>query len=329
MLKTHRPRCSLVAAAFALGLACAFATAEAAQPYPSRPIRFIVAFPPGGANDVIARTLSVKLTEDLGQQLVVDNRGGANTIIGTDLAAKAAPDGHTILIVPGSHAINPGLYPKLPYDSLKDFAFVTLLGPGAYVLVVHPAVPAKTTRELIGLAKSQPGKILFGSSGVGNVTHLAGELFSDMAGVKFVHVPYKGGGPGMTDLIAGRISLYFATVAVSRPHIQAGRLRAIGVTTAKRSAAMPEVPTIAESGLPGYEVSGWYGIVAPAGTPRPVVNRLHAAFAKVLALEEVKERLLGLGVEAAPRPGEEFRRYVEAEIAKWSKIVRALNIRAE
>ncbi|MBI3069327.1 MAG: tripartite tricarboxylate transporter substrate binding protein [Betaproteobacteria bacterium] len=300
MLKIHRPYCSLGTAALALGLACAFATAEAAQPFPSRPIRFIVAFPPGGANDVIARTLSVKLTEDLGQQLVVDNRGGANTIIGTDLAAKAAPDGHTILIVPGSHAINPGLYPKLPYDSLKDFAFVTLLGPGAYVLVVHPAVPAKT-----------------------------GELFSDTAGVKFVHVPYKGGGPGMTDLIAGRISLYFATVAVSRPHIQAGRLRAIGVTTAKRSAAMPEVPTIAESGLPGYEVSGWYGIVAPAGTPRPVVNRLHAAFAKVLALEEVKDRLLGLGVEAAPRPGEEFRRYAEAEIAKWGKIVRALNIRAE
>ncbi len=312
------------ARAAALVLA-AVALDAAAQPYPTKPIRLVVPFPAGGANDIIGREIAQKLTEAFGQQVVVDNRGGANAIIGSDIAAKAAPDGYTILIVPSSHAINPALY-KLPYDTLRDFAPVILLGPGAYVLVANLAVAATNTRELIALAKAKPGELRFGSSGVGNVTHLAGELFMKMAGVQMLHVPYKGGGPALTELIGGQISIFFGTISVMLPQIKAGRVRVLAVTTAQRFAALPNVPTIAESGLPGYEASGWYGILAPAKTPRHAILRLNAEIKKNLETTEMKEKLLTLGVEATGSAPEEFAAYIGTEIDRWRKLVTSIGL---
>jgi len=299
------------------------------QAYPARPVRFIVPFPPGGANDVIARLLAIPLSEMLRQQFVIDNRGGANTIIGTDLTAKANPDGHTILIVPGSFAINVGLYKKLPYDSARDFAPVVMIGNGAYMVVVHPSLPVKSAAELIALAKQKPGEIRYASSGIGNVTHLAAELFNMMAGTKMLHVPYKGGGPVMIDLLAGRVSVFFSTVATAAPHIRAGRLRAIGATTAEPSAAFLDVPPVARTGLPGYEVSGWYGILAPAGTPKTAINALNQAVRAALGKPELKSKLLAAGVETVDTTPEQFRQFLLAEINKWGKVVRTLNITTE
>ena len=298
----------------------------AAQAYPSKPIRLIVPFPAGGANDIIGREIAQKLTVALQQQVVVDNRGGANAIIGSDIAAKAAPDGYTILIVPSSHAINPAMYAKLPYDTLKDFAPVILIGPGAYVLVANPSLPIANTRELIALARSKPGELRFGSSGIGNVTHLAAELFMKMAGVTFLHVPYKGGGPALTELIGGQISIFFGTISVMLPQIKADRVRALAVTTAQRFPVIANIPTIAESGLPGYEVSGWYGIVAPARTPRPIIALLNTAIKKSLDTAEVKEKLLTLGVEATGSSPESFGAYIATELDRWRKLVTSVGI---
>jgi tripartite-type tricarboxylate transporter receptor subunit TctC len=307
----------------------ALVNAAWAQSYPTRPVRFIVPFPPAGANDVIARLLAVPLNEILGQPLVIDNRGGANTIIGTDLAAKASPDGHTILIVPGSFAINVSLYKKLPYDSIRDFSPVAMIGNGAYLIVVHPSLPVKSAADLIVLAKQKPGEIRYGSSGIGNVTHLAAELFNMMAGTKMLNVTYKGGGPVMTDLLAGRVSVFFSTVATAAPQIKAGKLRAIGATTAEPSAAFPEIPPVAQTGLPGYEVSGWYGILAPAATPNPVIVTLNKAVRAALARPDLKARLLSLGVDTVDMTPEQFHGVLRAEIEKWGKVVRALNLTAE
>ena len=235
-----------------------------AQPFPIRPVRLVIPYPPGGANDTVARLLAPKVTEQLRQQFVVDNRGGGNTIIGSELVAKAAPDGYTLLIVAAGYAVNPALYPKLPYDTARDFEQVVLLGDGAYVLVVHPSAGVSTVPELIAAAKAKPGQIAYASSSIGNLTHLAAELFNALAGVKMLHVPYKGGGPAMLDLLGGRVAVFFSTVAVARPHIQSGKIRGLAVTTGKRSAALPNQPTIAEAGLPGYDVSGWYGKIGRA-----------------------------------------------------------------
>ena len=297
-----------------------------AQSYPIRPVRFIVPFPPGGANDTIARLLAVPLTEMLGQQFVIDNRGGANTIIGTDITAKASPDGYTILIIPGSFAINVSLYKKLPYDSRRDFMPVVMIGNGAYVIVVHPSLPVKSVAELIALAKQKPGEIRYGSSGVGNVTHLAAELFNMMAGTEMLHVPYKGGSAVMNDLLAGRVSVFFSTVSTAASHIKAGKLRPIGATTAQASAAFPEVPPVAQSGLPGYEVSGWYGILTPAGTPKNVVDRLNSAVRSALTQSDLKSKLLTLGVEPVDTTPVQFGQVLRTEIEKWGKVVKALNI---
>lgn len=300
-----------------------------AQTYPAQPVRFIVPFPPAGANDTIARLLAVSLSEMLGQQFVIDNRGGANTIIGTDLAAKASPDGHTILIVPGSFAINVSIYKKLPYDSVRDFAPVVMIGNGAYMIVVHPSLPVKSAAELIALAKQKPAEIRYASSGVGNVTHLAAELFNMMAGTKMLHVPYKGGGPVMIDLLAGRVSVFFSTVSTAASHVRSGKLRAIGATTAEPSAAFPDVPPVARTGLPGYEVSGWYGILAPAGTPQAAIDTLNKATRAALSKPELKGKLLAVGVEAVETTSGQFRQFLLAEMKKWDKVVKALNITAQ
>jgi tripartite-type tricarboxylate transporter receptor subunit TctC len=300
-----------------------------AAAFPVRPVRLIVPFPPGGANDTIARILAVPLTEIMGQQFVIDNRGGANTIIGTDIAAKSPPDGHTVLIVPGSFAINASLYKKLPYDSARDFAAVVMIGNGAYMIVVHPSLPVHSASELIAAATRQPGAIRYGSSGVGNVTHLAAELFNRMAGIEMLHVPYKGGSGVLNDLLAGRVSVFFSTVSTVAAHVKAGRLRAIGATTAEPSAAFPDVPPVAKSGLPGYEVSGWYGMLAPAGTPAAVVGQLNAAFRKALRAPDVHEKLVGLGIDPVDTTPAQFRTLLESELAKWGKVVRELKLEAD
>ncbi len=300
-----------------------------AQTFPWRPIRVVVPYPPGGANDTVMRLLSPGLTERLGQQVVIDNRGGGNTIIGSELVARAAPDGHTLLMIAAGHAINPSLYPKLPYDTARDFVPVVLIGDGAYVLVAHPSSGISSVPELIAAAKAKPGQVAYASSSIGNFTHLAAELFSSMAGVKMLHVPYKGGGPAMLDLVAGRVAIFFSTVAVARPHIQSGRIKSLGVTTPKRSVALPEVPTIAEAGLPGYAASGWYGLVAPAGTPRAAIEKINGAVRTVIRPADMKEKLAGVGVEAADATPAQFGELITADMAKWDKIVRPLKITPE
>jgi tripartite-type tricarboxylate transporter receptor subunit TctC len=313
-----------------LGALAIFAAVPAhAQPFPSRPVRLVVPYPPGGANDIVARLLAPGMGEQLGQNVVVDNRGGANTIIGSELVATAAPNGHTILMIAAGHAINPSLYPRLPYDTARDFAPIALVGDGAYVLVAHPSLGIASTAELIALAKSKPGQIAYASSSIGNLTHLAAELFNSLAGIKMLHVPYKGGGPAMLDLLGGRVAVFFSTVAVARPHLQTGRIKGLGVTTPRRSLALPDLPTIAESGLPGYAVSGWYGLVAPAATPKAVIDRLNGVVRGALRPADIKEKLLGVGVEVVDATAAQFGELITAELAKWDKLVRPLGITPE
>jgi tripartite-type tricarboxylate transporter receptor subunit TctC len=307
----------------------AFAAMPAQQQFPTRPVRLVVPYPPGGANDAVARLLAPRMSERLGQNVVVDNRGGGNTIIGSELVAKAVPDGHTMLIIAAGHAINPSLYPKLPYDTARDFAPIALVGDGAYVLVVNPSLGVSSTAELVATAKAKPGAVVYASSSTGNLTHLAAEVFNSLAGIKMLHVPYKGGGPAMVDLLGGRVSVFFSTVAVARPHLQSGKIRALGVTTARRSAALPNVPTIAETGLPSYEVSGWYGLVGPSAMPRLAVTRLHAVVQDVTRQPDVKEKLLGVGVDVVESTTAQFGQRITSEIAKWEKIVKPLGITPE
>ena len=311
-----------------LTLAAVVATAHA-EWSPTRPVRLIVPFPPGGAVDVIGRIVASRLPERLGQQVVVDNRGGANAIIGTDLAAKAAPDGHTLLIVPAGHAMTPSVMRQLPYDTLRDFAAVGLIGNGAYVLVVNPAVPARTIGEFIALAKARPGRINYAYTGHGNATHLAGELFKVLAGIDMVGIVYKGGGPAVIDVIGGQVQAFFAGVASGGAQIRAGKLRALGVTTTRRTAALPDVPTIAEAGVPGFEVDGWYGFLAPRATPAAAIRRYNAELAVLLAVDEMRERLLAAGIDAqAVSPGE-FHARIARDITRWSEVVKKARIAPE
>jgi tripartite-type tricarboxylate transporter receptor subunit TctC len=305
------------------------ALSVSAQQFPSRPVRLVVPYPPGGANDNVARLLAPKMTEQLGHNVVVDNRGGGNTIIGSELVAKAVPDGHTLLIIAAGHAINPSLYPKLPYDTARDFVPVALVGDGAYVLVANPSLGVSSVPELITAAKAKPGQITYASSSTGNLTHLAAEVFNSMAGTKMLHVPFKGGNPAMLDILGGRVSIFFSTVAVARPHLQSGKIKGLGVTTARRSAALPNVPTIAEAGLPGYEVSGWYGLVAPARTPRAAIARVHSVVQSATRQPDIKEKLLALGVDVVESTPAEFGKRIDSELAKWEKIVKPLGITPE
>jgi len=288
-----------------------------------------VPFPPGGGTDLVARLLSQKLTERFGQQVIVDNRGGANAIIGTDLAAKAAPDGHTVLIVPAGHAITPSVMRTLPYDTLKDFAAIGLIGNGAYVLVVNPAVPAKTVSEFVALAKARPGQLNYAYTGYGNATHLSGELFKVLTGIDMVGIVYKGGGPALTDVIGGQVPAFFSGVASGSAQIRAGKLRALGVTTTRRTAALPDVPTIAEAGVPGYEVNGWYGLLAPKATPITVIQRFNAELAALLSLPEIKERLLAAGIDASGSSPAEFHDRIARDITRWSAVVKKARIAVE
>jgi len=315
--------------AFCALFAAALATAALAQTYPSRPIRFIVPFPPGGGNDIVGRIVAQKLADGLGQPVVVDNRGGAGGTIGTDLTAKSLPDGHTMLINNISLAVNATLFTKLPYDTLKDLAPVTMVGRQPNILVVHPSVPVKSVRELLALAKAKPRQINYGSGGMGTASHLATELLKLMTQVDMVHVPYKGLGPALTDLMGGQIQLIISTMASALPQVKAGKLRPLAVTTATRSAFFPEVPTMDGAGVAGYEFNTWYGLLVPAKTPRPVIDRLNRALAGVLDSAAVKEQFSVQGLEPAPTSPQEFSAYLEAEVKKWAKVIKASGARPD
>jgi len=299
-----------------------------AADWPTKPIRLLVGFAPGGGTDTTARAISQKLTASLGQQVVVDNRPGVSGNIAAEITANAPPDGYTVLLSTiAALAINPSLLKRMPFDPIKDLAPVTRAADSTNFLVVHPSVPAKSVKDLIALAKSKP--LNCGSSGVGGAGHLALELFNLQAGTKIVHVPYKGGGPAIIDLLAGNINLIFATGASSINHVKAGKIRALGVTTAKRSALAPELPTIAEAGLPGFEANNWNGIVVPAKTPRTIINRLNKEFTAALSLPDIKEFLFTQGLDAAPGTPEAFGAYIKSETAKWAKVIKAAGIKVE
>ena len=306
-------------------LVCAFnmLAAVAADAYPSRPIRFIVPFPPGGGNDIVGRIIAAKLAEGLGQQVVVDNRGGAGGTLGTDMTAKAPADGYTLLVNNISLAVNHTLFKKLPYDTLKDLAPVALIGRQPNVVVVHPGVPAKSIRDLLELARAKPGEMNYGSGGVGTASHLATEMLKLMARVDLVHVPYKGLGPALTDLIGGRVQVIISTMASALPHMKSGKLRPLAVTTAQRSSFFPQVPTMNEGGVKGYEFSTWYGLLVPARTPKPIIDRLNAEARKALTSSLVAEQFLAQGLEPAPSSAHEFGVYLQSEVAKWAKVVKA------
>jgi len=301
--------------------------ASSAQSYPARPVRVIAPFPPGSGVDIVARLVGTPLAQVAGQAVVVDNRPGANGTIACELAARASPDGYTLLLGNASTlAMAPGLYKRIAYDPVKSFAPITLIATSANVLVVHPSVPANSVSALIALAKSKPGELNYASAGSGNSTHLAAELFKQMAGVNLVHVPYKGTPQMMTELLSGRMQLSFTSLVSALPSIKQGRLRALGVTSLKRAASLPEVPTISEAGLNGYELTVWQGIVAPARTPQPIVAQLNRQIAEILERLETRERLAAQGLESAANKPEEFRAFIASEVAKWTKVIRDAGI---
>lgn len=311
-----------------VALALASATVSA-QNYPTRTVRIVVPYAPGGNTDFTARVIAGKLTEIFGQQVVVENRAGGATNIGSDLVAKAAPDGYTILMGGAANAINMSLYQKLPYDTLRDFAPVSLCVKGANVLAVHPSVPVKNIKELIALAKTKPGKLNYASSGLGSSNQMAGELFKMMAGVNIVHVPYKGNAPALTDTIGGQVEMIFSGVPLLVPHIQGGRIRAIGIGSLKRFPALPQVPTIDEAGLKGYEATTWFGMLAPIKTPKEIVARLNVEVGKILASAEVSEKFINEGVEPMGGSTDFFTAFIRDEIAKYAKVVKAANLKGE
>ncbi|MGZ5160751.1 MAG: Bug family tripartite tricarboxylate transporter substrate binding protein [Burkholderiales bacterium] len=315
----------------ALLLVLAFTTSEAiAQAYPAKIVRLVIPFPPSGGSDVIARILVPKFAEALGQQVLVDNRSGANGNVGTEIVARSAPDGYTLLFNgSGTLAINPSLYEKLPYDAVRDFAPISLVVLQPHVLVVHPSVPARSVKELIALAHAQPVKLNFASSGSGSLAHLAGEMFKMMGRVDMVHVPYKGAAPSLVDLVAGHVHLVFSSSPSVMPQVRTHRLRALAVTTAKRVAAMPELPTIVESGLPALIITGWYGLLAPAGTPGNITVRLNSDIVSTLRQSDVRQKLIDLGLEIETLTPQGFGDFVKAEIAKYAKVVRSANIRVD
>ena len=300
-----------------------------AQGYPAKPMRLIVAFPPGGTNDIVARSVAQRLSERLGQQMVVENRPGANGALGAEVAAKSAPDGYTLFIAAVNHVVLPSLYPRLPYDIERDFTPVVLLAVVPIVVTVNPSLPAKSVADLIALAKARPGALNYASSGNGAGTHLAGELFKMQAGVNLTHVPYKGSGPAMIDLIGGQVQLMFADLPSATSQIKGGKLRALAVGSPRPSPLVPELPTVAASGLPGYEAYTWVGIMAPAGTPKEIVARINTEAVAALGRADLKEALAAQGAEAAPGTPEQFGAHIKSELAKWSQVVKTAGIRAD
>ena len=313
---------------------CVFAGFFAASPvcgqsYPAKPIRMIVPFAPGGNTDIIARVFTPKMSENIGQQIVVENRGGAGSVIGTEIVARAAPDGYMLLVVSAAHTINPAMIKKLPYDSVRDFTPISLLADVPTAFVVHPSLPAKTVREFIALARARPGAINYSTAGSGTVGHLAAELLSSMAKIKLVHVPYKGSGPSMVDLVAGHVQMQLSSMPAAIQHVRTGRLRMIAQTGKQRSSAAPDTPTMVESGLPDFVVSSGFGMFAPAQTPRAIIERIHAALAKALNDPAVRENLSKQGAEVVASTPDEYDQFNRAEIAKWIKVVAQAGIAPE
>ena len=308
----------------------AFCAAGApAQSYPTRAIKLVVPSSPGGGTDIVARILGQKLSEQLGQQFVVENRAGAGTVIGNDAVAKSAPDGYTLLMGLSTLAINPSMYAKLPYDALRDFAPISQSVSACNILIVHPSVPAKTVAQLIALAKAKPGSLTFGSAGAGTNPHLSGELFKSLAHIDMVHVPFKGSGQSVISQLAGEIAANFPSVPTAMPYIKAGRLRGLGVTTLKRAQALPDVPSIAEAGLPGYEATQWFGLLAPAGTPRTIIDRLYQESSRALRSADMKERMTAEGLEVVAGTPEEFAGYIRSETEKWTQVIKAAGIKPQ
>jgi tripartite-type tricarboxylate transporter receptor subunit TctC len=315
---------------FALLALAACASLAGAAEYPGKAVRIVIGFPPGGFVDLTARVISGPLAAGLGQQVIVENRGGAGGIVGTEFVARAPADGYTLTVgSAGTHAVNQSLYRKLPYDVLRDFLPVARLADAPSILAVHPSLPARSVKALVALARARPGQILYASAGSGTSTHLAAALFEHLAQVKLTHVPYKGGGPAIVDVIAGQVPVTFGTAASVSPHTKSGRLRGLAVTAGQRSAVLPELPTIAESGVPGYEMLNWLGLFAPAGTPRAVVEKLEAEALRAVRSPEVRDRLNGAGAEPSPLPAHAFAPFVKSEIAKWAKVVAATGMTAD
>jgi tripartite-type tricarboxylate transporter receptor subunit TctC len=313
----------------ALALAIA-ATLASAQPYPNRPIKLIVPFAPGGSADFVGRLLAQQMSESLGQPVVVENKGGASGMLGNDYVAKSAPDGYTLTVgTLGPFAVNQTLYEHVPYDNIRDFAPVTLTGISSHILVAHPSVPVTNVNQLIALAKEKPGQLTFASSGTGNATHLTFELFKARAGIDIVHVPYKGGGPAMADLVGGQVLFSFASMASAVPFVRAGRLRAIAVSGGERSALFPDVPTVAESGLPGFASEDWQGILAPAKTPPDIVQQLNAEIGRILLLPQVKAKLAAAGFDPKPSTPQWFAQFIQAETVKWAKLLKGIGIKPQ
>ncbi len=309
-------------------IAVALSAMAAAQNYPTKAIRMIVPYPPGGGNDTMARTVGQKMSESLGQQVVIDNRGGAGGNIGAEMAAHAAPDGYTLFLGgTGSHGTNPNLQ-KVPYDPVADFAPISLIASAPLLVVVNNSVPAKSIKELVALAKARPGQLNFASSGTGTIAHLAAELLNSMGGIKMQHVPYKGTGPALTELLAGQVQVMLNSAVSMLPQVRGGKLRALAMTGAKRFAAMPDLPAVAET-LPGYEAASWYGILAPARTPRPIIDRLNREIVSVAQRPEVRERMIADGAEPVGNSPEEFAAHIKRELARWGKVIKDANIRLE
>jgi tripartite-type tricarboxylate transporter receptor subunit TctC len=320
----------VLSAAISLCSAWGWVHAADAQAYPSRPLRFVVPFPPSGSNDIIARALVARLSDELGQTVIVDNRGGANGVIAMEIVARAPPDGYTLVLAYIANlGTAPALNPNLPYDPIKDFAPISHIATAPSIGVIHPAVPARSLQELVALSRAKPNAISFGTAAVGAIGHLSGELINRMAGIRMQHVPYKGGGQAVTDVLAGQIPLAILGMTAVAPHVRAGRLRALFTTGEKRSFAFPDVPTVAEQGFPGFAADAWYGLLAPARTPRPLVDKLHAEVVRITKLPDAQERLANVGFEIVGSNPEEFANVIRDDIPKWTKIVREAAIRGE
>ena len=305
------------------------AAAQRSEPYPAKPIRIIVPFAPGGGTDLTARLIGQRIAERLGQPVIIDNRPGAGTMLGTELTQKAVADGHTLMIASASHAINPALHLKVNYDPIRDFAPISLAISFPFVIAANPAVPVRNVRELIAYAKTNPARLTYASSGTGSTNHLAGELFKALAGIDLLHVPYKGGGPAMNDAIGGQVSMIFGTVLETMPHVRAGKLRGLAVSSGKRAALAPDLPTAAEDGLPGYDVTGWYAFLAPAGINHSVLAKLNQEITGALEYAPVKEKLLALGAEPWPTSPQKAQAFIAAEVTRWGTLIKSVRISAE